>query len=212
MVVPVADIARVAEAHTRFLEAIRGLSDERARRPSLLPGWTVGHVLSHVARNADSHVRRTEAAARGEMVDQYEGGYAGREADIDAGAGRSAAELLDDVRRSAAAVDAAWRVVPADAWTARSRDASGRERPLFELPARRWQEVEVHVVDIGVGVTHRDWPEAFVLEWLPRTRERMWDTMPSPPTGLRFDDPRDELAWLYGRLRRDDLPQLPPWG
>jgi len=163
VVVPVADIARVAEAHTRFLEAIRGLSDERARRPSLLPGWTVGHVLSHVARNADSHVRRTEAAARGEMVDQYEGGYAGREADIDAGAGRSAAELLDDVRRSAAAVDAAWRVVPADAWTARSRDASGRERPLFELPARRWQEVEVHVVDIDVGVTHRDWPEAFVL-------------------------------------------------
>ena len=70
----------------------------------------------------------------------------------------------------------------------------------------------MHVVDIDVGVTHRDWPQAFVLEWLPRTRERMWDAMPSPPTGLRFDDPRDELAWLYGRLRRDDLPQLPPWG
>jgi len=50
-----------------------------------------------------------------------------------------------------------------------------------------------------------------VLEWLPRTRERMWDELPSP-IGVQFDDPRDELAWLYGRLRRDDLPQLPPWG
>ncbi len=69
----------------------------------------------------------------------------------------------------------------------------------------------MHVVDIGVGVTHRDWSEQFVLEWLPRTRERMWDELPSP-IGIHFDDPRDELAWLYGRLRRDDLPQLPPWG
>jgi maleylpyruvate isomerase len=212
VVVPETDIARVADAHERFLGAVRDLSDEHVRRRSLLPGWTVGHVLTHVARNADSHVRRAEAAVRGEVVDQYHGGLAGREADIEAGAGRSAVEILDDVRRSARAVDDAWRALPADAWTARSRDANGRERPLFELPARRWQEVEVHVVDIDVGVTHRDWPEAFVLEWLPRTRERMWDRLPSQPIGLGFDDPRDELAWLYGRLRRDDLPQLPPWG
>ena len=27
-----------------------------------------------------------------------------------------------------------------------------------------------------------------------------------------LDDPRDELAWLYGRLRRDDLRSLPAWG
>ena len=29
-----------------------------------LEGWTVGHVLTHLARNADSHVRMLEAAAR----------------------------------------------------------------------------------------------------------------------------------------------------
>jgi maleylpyruvate isomerase len=209
--VPDADIARVADAHARFLEAIRQLRDEDVRRPSLLPGWTVGHVLTHVARNADSHVRRAEAAVRGDVVDQYPGGYARRDADIEAGAGRPAAEIRDDVRRSAEAVEEAWRGVPPAAWTGRTRDANGRERPLFELPSRRWQEVEVHVVDIGVGVTHRDWSGQFVLEWLPRTRERMWDELPSP-IGVQFDDPRDELAWLYGRLRRDDLPQLPPWG
>ena len=109
VVVPETDIVRVADAHERFLDAVRELSDAHVRRASLLPGWTVGHVLTHVARNADSHVRRAEAAVRGDVVDQYDGGYAGREADIEAGAGRSAAELLDDVRRSAAAVDAAWR-------------------------------------------------------------------------------------------------------
>jgi hypothetical protein len=25
-------------------------------------------------------------------------------------------------------------------------------------------------------------------------------------------DARDELAWLYGRLRATGLPELPPWG
>ena len=31
-------------------------------RPSLLPGWTVGHVLTHLARNADSMTRVLVAA------------------------------------------------------------------------------------------------------------------------------------------------------
>ena len=210
--VPETDLARVTDAHARLLDAIDALTDDQVQRPSILPGWTVGHVLTHVARNADSHVRRTEAALRGEIVDQYEGGYAGRESEIEAGGGRLAAAIVDDVRHSAHAVDAAWRTLPGDAWVARSRDANGRERALFELPARRWQEVEVHAVDLGVGRSHRDWPEAFVVEWLPRTRERMWPMLPTEASGARFDDPRDELAWLYGRLRRDDLPDPPAWG
>lgn len=146
------------------------------------------------------------------MVDQYEGGYDGRNAEIEGGSARSAAELLEDVRRSARAVEDAWRDVPPVAWRGRTRDADGKERPLFELPARRWQEVEVHLVDLHVGVSHRDWPEDFVLEWLPRTRERMWARMPSDTAGLGFDVPADELAWFYGRFHREDLPELPPWG
>jgi maleylpyruvate isomerase len=202
-------IGRVVDAHRRLLVAIEGLTDDQVRGRSLLPGWTVGHVLTHVARNADSHVHRSDAAIRGDVVDQYAGGLDGREAAIAAGAARSAAEIIDDVRRSAAAVDAAWRDLPVAAWTGRSRDANGHERPLFELPSRRWQEVEVHLVDLDIGVSHRDWPDDFVLEWLPRTRERMWDRV---DVSAQFDDPRDELAWLYGRLRRDDLPDPPAWG
>ena len=37
-------------------------------------------------------VRRAEAAVRGEVVDQYEGGYAGRDADIEAGSVRAMRE------------------------------------------------------------------------------------------------------------------------
>ena len=212
MPVPAEDIARVADAHRRFLRAVEGLTDDVARRPSLLPGWTVGHVLTHVARNADSHIRRTEAALRGEVVDQYPGGFEGRDAEIQSGAGRSPTELIADVRASAAAVDTAWRELPAAAWDARSRDVSGRERSLFELPSRRWQEVEVHLVDLGVGVTHRDWPEDFVVTWLPRIREWAAAQAPEIVAASHLEDPREELAWLYGRLQRDDLPEPPPWG
>lgn len=212
VLIPAVDIERVSNAHRRFLGAIEDLTDEQVRGPSLLPGWTVGHVLSHVARNADSHVRRAEAAARGEMVDQYDGGHDARNRDIETGSARSAIEIVEDVRTSALAVEGSWSALPVEAWTSRTRDANGRERPLFELPSRRWQEVEVHLIDIDVGVSHRDWPDEFVLEWLPRTRERMQGVLPAEFIGLRFDVPADELAWLYGRLHRHDLPELPPWG
>src|SRR5947207_10829736 len=106
---PTEAIARVTAAQQRFEQATSALTDADVRRPSLLPGWTVGHVLTHVARNADSHVRRAEAAVRDEMVDQYAGGYAGREREIEEGSRRPAAEIVDDVTRSAQAVDEAWR-------------------------------------------------------------------------------------------------------
>jgi maleylpyruvate isomerase len=201
-------IARVVRSQQRFDLAIAPLDDADVRRATTLPGWTVAHVLTHVARNADSHTRRTEAAVRNEMVDQYPGGFEGREAEIEAGAKRSARELIDDVRRSAERMETAWRAAPSSAWTNVTRDVGGRERPLHELVFRRWQEVEVHLVDLGIGVTYRDWPDDFVVEWLPRLR-RFFPDRPETPAGL---DERDELAWLYGRLQRDDLPVLPSWG
>ncbi len=46
----------LAEATERLLATAARLTDEDLRAPSLLPGWTRGHVLAHVARNADSYV------------------------------------------------------------------------------------------------------------------------------------------------------------
>jgi len=211
-IIPEAHLAFVADAHQRLFSALDGLTDAQVRAPSPLPGWTVGHVLSHLARNADSHVRRTEAAARDEVVDQYAGGQAGRAADIEAGAAGRADQLVADVRRSGLAAEQAWRDVPPAAWSRITRDGDGRERPLFELPSRRWQEVEVHLVDLGLGPTPRDWPDAFVIEWLPRTRERMHASLPPESRTLRWESPADELAWFYGRLHRDDAPDPPAWG
>jgi maleylpyruvate isomerase len=207
------DRVRVEGAQARFEAAIEHLSDSDVRSPSLLTGWTIGHVLSHVARNADSHCKRAEAAARAEVVDQYEGGYAGRAADIDMGAGRAARELISDVGTSARALEKTWNSVPDSAWGNVTRDVGGRERPLHALPVRRWQELEVHLVDLGVGPTFADWPEDFVTDRLPELREHLVERLPNgvlaPAVGQL--DPREELAWLFGRLSPPGLPELSSW-
>jgi maleylpyruvate isomerase len=207
------DRAHVRAAQERFNVVLAGLTDRDARQPSRLPDWSVGHVLTHVARNADSHRRRADAAIAGQVVDQYPGGFAGRAAEIDAGAARPAALLVADVRDSADALEAAWDRVPADAWDQRSRDVSGTVRLLRTLPARRWQELEVHGVDLGLGLDYADWDAAFVTSSLERLRPAMRARLPrgaSPPAPGALDD-RAELAWLYGRLQPPGMPVLRPW-
>ncbi len=203
----------VRDAEFRMTALAGSLDDEAVERPSLLPDWTVGHLVTHLARNADSHVRRTLAAIDGVMVDQYPGGMAQREGEIEAGAHRPADNLRDDLESASSRLLDIWSDVPAHAWSNVTRDGSGRERPLSELPGRRWLEVEVHLVDLDCGTTHRDWSDAFVAARLPEMRAGAASRLPA---GAGLPDPgtldeRDELAWLYGRLTRDDLPVLGPW-
>lgn len=210
---PLEVIAAVRRCEARMLVTVAPLDDATLVRPSLLPEWSVAHVLTHLARNADSHCRRTRAAIEGVMVDQYPGGLEERTAEIEDGAGRPADTVIADVRSATDRLLEAWSDVPNYAWANITRDATGRERPLHELPTRRLLEVEVHLVDLGIGFTHRDWPEDFVNALLPEMREgatarlTSGDILPAPEDL----DPEDELAWLIGRLDRDDLPRLRPW-
>lgn len=103
-----ATIAGCIAAHRRLEATIASVDDEVVVRPSRLPGWTVGHVLTHIARNADSHGHMLDAAAAGRAVEQYPGGYDQRGHDIEAGAARPADELRADVRSTSAALEAAW--------------------------------------------------------------------------------------------------------
>ena len=210
---PVHDLARVRGAEDRLFDAVRSLDDPGMRAPSLLPGWSVGHLLTHVARNADSHRRRAVAAVEGVVIDQYPGGPAGRAAEIETGAGRPAIAVLDDVVRSSTRMLDAWADVPDHAWAAVSRDVGGRTRTLAELPGRRWVETEVHLVDLGTGPTSHDWSDGFVATRLPPMRAGMPARLPegTPPPAAGTLDERDELAWLYGRLAPPGLPVLGPW-
>ena len=95
-----ADLAALQESTDRLHETLASLDDEQARRPSLLPAWSVGHVLTHLARNADGMVHLVDWALTGVPAPMYPSADA-RSADIEAGAGRSAEALTEDVRGSA---------------------------------------------------------------------------------------------------------------
>jgi maleylpyruvate isomerase len=209
-------VAGAAAAHQRLLATIDDLTDDTARQPSLLPDWTVGHVLTHIARNADSLIRVFDAAGRGEVVDRYEGGKESRNREIETGAGRSAGELVDDVRSTIWRLEQAWAGASETAWQGRSRETGGYEIPVTDLPFARWREVEVHHADLGLGFGFDDWSEAYVaaeLETeLPKLADRLPSDVPDPAPEIRqrFGDPR-LLAWLLGRWTSPELPQLPPW-
>jgi maleylpyruvate isomerase len=192
-------IAGMRRAHEALDSAVAGLTDEQARQPCLLPGWSVGHLLTHIARNADSVVRRFDGVLRGEVVDQYVGGREGREADIEAGAHRTARELVDDVRQSSEAANDICARMPADAWNAPCRSVTGSEMSAAHVLLSRWREVEVHHVDLGLGYTHADWPADMVEACLPGVLDSL----------LRRTDKAQLMAWAMNRAA---APDVESWG
>jgi maleylpyruvate isomerase len=157
---PDLDIAGCTASHARLQATIDGLTDADVRAPSLLPDWSIGHVLTHVARNADSHVRMLEGAARGEVVWQY--GPDQREREIEEGAGRPAAAIVADVRAANAALEAAWAALADDVWATGLTRVLAGEVPVALQPLRRWREIEFHHADLGLGFTYDDFDATYV--------------------------------------------------
>ncbi len=201
---PADAIALCAAAHQRLFATLERLDDETARRPSLLPGWSVGHVLTHIARNAAGHIGRLEGALRGEQIPRYPGGPEQRDRDIQAGAGRPAAELARDVREWTGHLEETWARCVAAGWPHADLLAND-SYPTTASPSRRFREVEVHHVDLGMGYAPADWPDEY-LEWelemsLPRLSQRF-----AEPGGSR-----QFLAWLIGRTEWPEGLHLKPW-
>src|SRR5581483_3104888 len=94
--VPRAWLEGCTAAHRRVDALVQSLTDAAARRASPLEGWTVGHILTHLARNADAHRGMVEAAQRGGISPMYPGGATQRDGAIAAGQGRPASELVAD--------------------------------------------------------------------------------------------------------------------
>lgn len=205
------DVTAAAAAHQGLLAMLDDLLGSGRLDPAAatrLPDWTVGHVLTHLARNADSITRVLEATSRGEVVDRYVGGGEGRNADIEAGAGRTAEELVGDVRSSVWRLEQAWS--RHHAWDGLSREAPGREIPVRDLVFARRREVEVHRADLGLGYEPEDWPDDYVRREL-RIMEMRWNARQPmglgglPPAALALA-PVDRLAWLLGRAEHESLP------
>jgi maleylpyruvate isomerase len=193
------EIEECRVAHLRLLSTIADVTEEQARQPALLPGWTRAHVLSHLATNAESVIRRLTMALEGYVVEQYPGGATGRRQEIELGAVRPLAELVDEVRRSSSTVDELFTSYPEDGWERLISAVDGPDRPARLAVFSRWREVEAHHVDLDLGYGVADWPSSLVDRWLPRTID-----------GLAARANANELlGWLLGR---GPAPVLEPWG
>ncbi|OEJ27413.1 mycothiol maleylpyruvate isomerase [Streptomyces agglomeratus] len=223
----VRDLASVREATDRLLAATGKLDNADVTQPSRLPGWTRGHVLAHVARNADALVN---VLAGRPMYASAEV----RDADIERDAPRPLAVQLEDVRDSAARFDET-AAAPAD-WSRTVALRNGVTDSASRIPFRRLVEVELHHVDLGIGYELEDLPEEFTgreIEFLAdrfaghpgvpaialtATGGGQWRTGSAEgvPVNVTGTAP-DLLGWLAGR--RDGaaldtagapLPALPP--
>ena len=145
-----ASLAELSGSTVRLVAAVRALDDAALREPSLLPGWTRGHVVAHLARNADGLVNLATWARTGVETPMYPGGRATRDADIERDAGRPASEQVADTEAASERLAAALAALPARAsHGAELRLGSGATMPAGLLPLRRIREVEIHLVDLG---------------------------------------------------------------
>jgi maleylpyruvate isomerase len=189
-------IASCVAAHRRLLSAVDRLTDDKVLEPSLLPGWSRGHVITHLARNADSHVWLFDGAIAGEVRSQYPS-LDKRSEDIEAGARRSAQALGHDLKTACARLESAWRDLNEDLWDREGVVVAGK-RTMDELIFRRLREVEVHHVDLDVGYAPSDWPSAYIDGELRRRLPGLQDRA----------DRRALVTWLLGR---GEAPVLGPW-
>ncbi|WP_078896514.1 maleylpyruvate isomerase family mycothiol-dependent enzyme [Streptomyces sp. NRRL S-495] len=165
-------LAGVEESTRRLLQTVAGIGAEAVAGPSALPGWTRGHVLAHLARNADSLVNLLDGARTGTDIPQYSSEEA-RDRDIEEGAPRPVAEQLADLRTSGARFAAAAALLPDGAWAAEVKHRSGAVFPAAEIPWKRLAEVEYHHVDLDAGYTPEQWPEEFATAEYRRLAEKL---------------------------------------
>lgn len=231
-----ADVLRQIDAATEQLLRTAGrFTDADVRAPSLLPDWSRGHVLTHLARNADGGRHLLIWARTGVETPEYPS-MAAREEQIEAGAGRSAHALVADLRDSAARFAAEYRRMTTAAWSRTVRWTGGQERPAARAADSRLSEVLVHHVDLDAGYAPAQWPADFVRAMLGRVVASFGARSDAPALRLHADDTGTRydvgtagpatsvhgpeaslLAWLMGRSPGTDLtvpdgaalPELP---
>lgn len=226
---PIADLAALDDATDRLLAEVAALDAAALAAPSRLPGWSRGHVLAHLSRNADALVNVLQGRP------MYASAEA-RDADIERGAGLSPEAQLEDLRASADRLREAAAQFEGEQWQRTVELRNGVTDQAGAIPFRRRVEVELHHVDLGIGRTVADLPGSFTDRALPYLAARFSGHRQVPPLELRAEDgrswttghadgtrlvvagtPAALVGWLAGRtdgggLSTDGaaLPTLPP--
>lgn len=225
----------VSAGQRRLEETVAAMAPAQVAEPSALPGWTRGHVITHLARNADALINLLTWARTGEPTPMYANPHQ-RNADIDAGAPRPLDEQLADLRDAGRRFAEAAEGLSEDRWSARVRSAQGRDIPASDVPWLRTREVWIHLVDLGLGPTVDDIADDVasalvtdVAAWMspkldvpvtlrPDGHPELTMAPPGRAEPATVTGPANRIAgWLTGRaglgsLTTDgDVPSLPRW-
>lgn len=205
MIHTIIDSRRWARQGTDLLiEVVDGLGCADYSSPSALPGWTNGHVIAHVAANADALGNLVQWAASGEVSPMYTS-PGEREAMIAKGAELSAADLRAWLRSAAVRLEKSMDELSDDQWAHPVVTAQGRTVPASTIAWLRAREVFVHAVDLAGQVTFADLPEDFLRALIEDIRTKRGGD-------LRATGPLpDVAAWLAGRPHSLNVPSLGPW-
>lgn len=194
---PTATIDACRTSHQLLLVRLAPLTDDDFRVPSLLPGYSRGHVVTHIANKARAHVRVLEGAAVGEVRRVHPEGYDPDQA-ADAGALRPAAELRADLADALQLLETTWAVLDEAHWGRQGIMVAG-PRTMVEIVGHHLRNIEVHHVDLDIGHRPSDWPSILVETELPKRLQALPDRAGHA----------DLLAWLIGRAAAPDL--VGPW-
>jgi maleylpyruvate isomerase len=232
-------MAMVREATERLYEEVSRLDDAQLAQPTLLPGWSKAHLVTHLARNADALVNLLTWARTGIEHPMY-ASKADRDADIEEGSHRLGQVIREDLLAASARLDAAAERLTGLDWQAPVAHRTGRVFPAGNVPSMRLFEVWVHMVDLDSGVTFKDIPELHlemlidtaVYPHVERTEgepveirvellggdQRNWRlVVPGAASSAEISGSMtDMVAWLAGRSTGEGLtgpiPILPAWG
>lgn len=237
MTAPHSDLDAAAESAARLLRTVERMTPEQVFEPSALPGWTRGHVLTHIARNADALGNLLRGARTGQSIPMYPSPES-RDRGIQDGAKRGIAEHLADLQASGLRFTAATEAMPGHAWSIAVPHRTG-PFPASGVPAKRISEIEYHHVDLRLDYTPAHWPAEFTAQQLALLTARYHGAAELPPLLLHDTDtdtsydlgsggraplelaaPGNALvAWLSGRsdgsalgVPTAELPALPAMG
>jgi maleylpyruvate isomerase len=218
---------------SRLLSSVQTFRQRDMREPSTLLDWSLGQLLTHLARNADALRNLLVWAQTRIETPMYESPKA-RNDDIYRGALRATDDIIDDVVATACALsENIGRLADAD-WQTSVRTAHGRTLPAAEVPWLRLREVALHHVDLGARV--EDIPLSLTTELLADVAKTVGPKSGWPRLEIKASDsnfhhvgPADSvvfvsgtsaqlLGWLTGRAAGEGLvvsggviPQLPNW-
>jgi maleylpyruvate isomerase len=181
-------LAEIDAASERLTATAAKLTDNDLRGPSRLQGWTRGHVLAHLIRNADSVWNLLEWARTRAEIPQYPS-VESREAGVEANSGRPIEELRAELRIAVERFALQAGTMPEPAWQHMIQARAGWAHPAWYVLNRRWREIEAHHLDLDFGYSYTDWPLAYV-------RWELADTLEA----IRLDG-----GLAAGRVRATDL-------